>query len=356
MAYIPGSNQDDNIKGTSGDDIIETFAGDDLVNVTIRYDQLVLNGVIYDIPIILPGDDGGGNDIIRGGIGSDYLSGGTGNDSVNGDAGNDILWGGLGNDTLNGGDGDDIINGHYEYYVYNFDGQDYLGSFLVRDDDPGNDTINGGTGNDIIYAGNGREDIDGGAGSDTLYLNTTAYTTNLTILFTNAANPGTVSNGTQFRGIENISVTTGIGSDTINLSAFTTGTSVNSGAGNDIITGGVGDDNLNGEAGNDTINGGAGNDYLSGGAGNDSLNGGTGDDRLYGDQGVDTINGGDGDDSIYVVNSVDQVDGGTGFDFLDIDTTSITSNVTILYTSASTGGTISDGITTRTIKNIEDAR
>ncbi|MBD2438568.1 calcium-binding protein, partial [Nostoc sp. FACHB-110] len=73
-------------------------------------------------------------------------------------------------------------------------------------------------------------------------------------------------------------------------------------------------------------------------------------------EGVDTINGGDGDDSIYVVNSVDQVDGGTGVDVLDIDTTSITSNVTILYTSASTGGTISDGITTRTIKNIEDAR
>ncbi|NCQ88740.1 MAG: type I secretion C-terminal target domain-containing protein, partial [Alphaproteobacteria bacterium] len=55
------------------------------------------------------------------------------------------------------------------------------------------------------------------------------------------------------------------------------------GAGDDLINGDEGDDNLYGQEGNDTINGGDGNDLLHGQLGNDILNGGDGDDTLYGD-------------------------------------------------------------------------
>ncbi|MBD2470493.1 calcium-binding protein [Nostoc sp. FACHB-145] len=364
MAYIPGSDQDDILTGTSGNDVIETFAGDDLLNVSIRYQQVVYNGTTYTLPIFEPSDDGGGNDLIQGGIGNDNLSGGIGNDSVDAEGGNDILWGGIGNDTLNGGDGDDIINGHYEYYVYTFEQQEYLDFFIVRDDDPGNDTIDGGSGNDAIYAGNGIDQVNGGAGIDLLDLDTTASTSNFTILYTSSSTGGTISNGTTTRNITNIEqarVTTGSGNDTINFSALASDITIQAGAGNDVITGTNNSnsffaDNLYGGSGNDTINGGDGNDSFYGGDGNDILNGGAGDDTLYGEAGNDTINGGDGNDTIYTGESIDQVNGGAGIDLLNIDTTASTSNFTILYTSSSTGGTISNGTTTRNITNIEQAR
>ncbi|MBD2449339.1 calcium-binding protein [Nostoc sp. FACHB-152] len=295
MAYIPGSDQDDILTGTSGNDVIETFAGDDLLNVSIRYQQVVYNGTTYTLPIFEPSDDGGGNDLIQGGIGNDNLSGGIGNDSVDAEGGNDILWGGIGNDTLNGGDGDDIINGHYEYYVYTFEQQEYLDFFIVRDDDPGNDTIDGGSGNDAIYAGNGIDQVNGGAGIDLLNIDTTASTSNFTILYTSSSTGGTISNGTTTRNITNIEqarVTTGSGNDTINFSALASDITIQAGAGNDVITGTNNSnsffaDNLYGGSGNDTINGGDGNDSFYGGDGNDILNGGAGDDTLYGEAGND---------------------------------------------------------------------
>jgi Ca2+-binding RTX toxin-like protein len=76
------------------------------------------------------------------------------------------------------------------------------------------------------------------------------------------------------------------------------------GAGNDVLTGGSGDDQLFGQAGNDTLLGkdgfdllfgGAGNDVLTGDAGNDTLRGGAGDDVLIGGLGLDVLDGGPGD-------------------------------------------------------------
>ena len=63
--------------------------------------------------------------------------------------------------------------------------------------------------------------------------------------------------------------------------------SINAGAGNDLITGGVGDDILKGGSGSDRLNGGAGNDKLIGGNGDDTLNGGNGNDKLIGGKGAD---------------------------------------------------------------------
>ncbi len=70
------------------------------------------------------------------------------------------------------------------------------------------------------------------------------------------------------------------------------------GAGNDTITGAVGNFNesIAGNGGNDSISGLDGNDTLNGGAGNDTLVGGAGNDTFFGGTGVDNINGGDGFD------------------------------------------------------------
>ena len=66
---------------------------------------------------------------------------------------------------------------------------------------------------------------------------------------------------------------------------------------------------LRGDAGNDIITGGLGPDDLYGGAGNDNLTGGAGLDRLYGDAGNDTLV--DAWDGAFF-------DGGRGIDLLDL--------------------------------------
>lgn len=106
-------------------------------------------------------------------------------------------------------------------------------------------------------------------------------------------------------------------------------------AGNDVIFGGAGDDQIFGDealgqspeadAGNDILFGGAGNDLMRGGGGQDILFGGAGQDNIVGDAGNDLIFGGAGDDVIFGdagndfiqgIAGDDLVFGGTGDDFL----------------------------------------
>lgn len=131
-------------------------------------------------------------------------------------------------------------------------------------------------------------------------------------------------------------------------------------AGDDVITGGDGDDVFDGRAGNDRITGGLGDDLIDGGAGDDRLSGGEGidtlsyasarngvtirlgvvqqlanggagtdqidgfenligsafDDRLVGTAGANMIAGGDGDDVIIGGRGADVIDGGAGSDLL----------------------------------------
>ncbi|MGR8919625.1 MAG: putative Ig domain-containing protein, partial [Gammaproteobacteria bacterium] len=64
------------------------------------------------------------------------------------------------------------------------------------------------------------------------------------------------------------------------------------GAGNDVATGNAGADRLLGRDGRDFLSGRGGPDELDGGPGNDLLAGGAGDDRLYGGAGDDILLGG----------------------------------------------------------------
>ncbi|AVH58167.1 MULTISPECIES: calcium-binding protein [Streptomyces] len=79
------------------------------------------------------------------------------------------------------------------------------------------------------------------------------------------------------------------------------------GTGNDILHGGISEQNaeytdygnaLYGDDGNDRIYGNAGTDLLEGGRGHDTLYGGTGADKLYGNSGNDLLHGGADNDTL----------------------------------------------------------
>ncbi|OYW16050.1 MAG: hypothetical protein B7Z39_02945 [Novosphingobium sp. 12-64-8] len=82
-------------------------------------------------------------------------------------------------------------------------------------------------------------------------------------------------------------VESGGGNDKITGSA--SGDACDAGTGNDTIAGVGGDDFLFAGAGNDRIDGGIGNDALDGGDGKDILIGGAGNDTLRGGAGIDTV-------------------------------------------------------------------
>ena len=73
-------------------------------------------------------------------------------------------------------------------------------------------------------------------------------------------------------------------------------------AGNDILTGYLGDDWLHGGTGNDRLRAGPGDDSLAGSDGNDTLLAAAGDDTLSGGGGNDFLVGGSGAD-VFVVSA-----------------------------------------------------
>ncbi|MBL4916950.1 calcium-binding protein [Szabonella alba] len=91
---------------------------------------------------------------------------------------------------------------------------------------------------------------------------------------------------------------------------------IDGGAGRDVIDGGTGADRLSGGAGSDTIHAGDGADRIAGGAGADLLTGQEGDDRVRGGAGDDTLLGGAGGDVLAGGTGDDWLAGGGGNDLL----------------------------------------
>jgi Ca2+-binding RTX toxin-like protein len=101
---------------------------------------------------------------------------------------------------------------------------------------------------------------------------------------------------------------------------------IESGNGNDNITGGGREDRLDAGAGNDAVVGGLGSDVILGGDGNDNLAGNTGNDQVLGgagndvisgDAGVDSLVGGDGSDIITSDGTDSFLSGGKGGEVFD---------------------------------------
>lgn len=200
--------------------------------------------------------DGGSRQIAAGSVRVSFPGQAAGNDTLTGGAGSDILYGGAGDDTfvLTGEDG------VWGSGVYASSESAYIGG-----KNQSSDTFFGGDGIDTLIAT---------SGNDAILAQQGAATTRLT-------------------GIEVIM--TGDGHDVVDMTnAWATygGTTIDGGAGNDVLVGQKGNDTLIGGSGNDTLNGAAGSDILLGGDGNDLLvlqGGQTAGDVLDGGAGTDTV-------------------------------------------------------------------
>ncbi|MHB8050091.1 MAG: carboxypeptidase regulatory-like domain-containing protein [Coriobacteriia bacterium] len=318
----------------TGKIIAKCGAGDDVID---------LSGVTAAIDCFV--DGGAGNDTILApsGAGKAILIGGPGNDSLTGGAGDDQLWGGAGSDTLDGKGGRDILFGDEGVLAYDPGTQKYTIDVVVGNADA-DDTLAGGDGSDAIFGGGGKDTITGGGDADVIFGDTGSITFKFGSIIIDRVTNTEVSK----RGDAD-TIDAGAGDD------FVWG-----GVGNDVIQGGAGRDFLFGESGFDEINGGAGdddifgdgwvlkptdpahpylpasggdsdkiwggggNDYLWGGGGEDVIEGGADDDYLYGGAGNDTLWGdgqthgtGDGMDHIYGQLDHDTLYGGDEADTLD---------------------------------------
>jgi Ca2+-binding RTX toxin-like protein len=119
------------------------------LDMELREDDDRFN-TLFGLPtiIVMRIDGGDGDDIIFGGTADDTLLGGSGNDYINGHGGNDIIVGGDGNDTLVGETGDDSLVGN-----------------------AGSDQLTGGDGDDRLSGNTGADSVDGGAGGDVVIWN-----------------------------------------------------------------------------------------------------------------------------------------------------------------------------------------
>jgi len=88
------------------------------------------------------------------------------------------------------------------------------------------------------------------------------------------------------------------------------------GGGNDALAGNDGANTLTGNAGSDTVTGAGGADALFGNQGSDALQGDAGADTLFGGQDGDVLFGGDGADALYGNMAGDRIYGGADADAL----------------------------------------
>ncbi len=207
---------------------------------------------------------GAGDDVVTLGAGNDSVIGEAGNDQISTGLGNDYIYDGLGNNTINAGGGNDqTITGI---------GNDHI------TDTAGDDVINAGDGDNTILVADGTDEVRTGSGIDHI---------------TSSGNTVTIQSED--------------GDDTIILNDLVSAT-VDAGAGNDTITG---------KLGQLVINGGRGNDTITTATGDDQITGGDGDDRIESGAGNDIVDLGNGDDYVLDVSGNDHYKLGYGNNTID---------------------------------------
>ena len=222
--------------------------------------DIVIGGIQDDVIFGDAGDDilagNNGNDALDGGLGNDQIFGGDGADAISGGDGNDLLFGDAGNDIINGGDGNDVINGGAGF----------------------SDQLSGGSGNDIITDNDGVASALGGDGDDRITINFDALNSNNSLYQIQGGSGNDVIDITMNRSdfvlglyADALVPSANDGNDIVTLHGTYATSKTLLGGGNDVFTGGDGDDIVYGGDGNDTITGGKGLDILYGGNGNDSF-------------------------------------------------------------------------------------
>ena len=231
-------------------------------------------------------------------IGDDILVGDDEGNILYGESGGDVLVGVKGRDTLVGGEGNDTLLGgglHSSFWgvVSDLSEEDPTGIFYFNRPDPLTfaETLRGQAGDDVLIGGSWHDaNADQKVGAEELTL-------------------GSLDQQESW-GFNNV-MWGGVGNDELHgANGFDT---LGGGAGDDLIYGYGGIDRIFGGAGNDTIVGGAGDpelfhreegggsiyvEELYGGAGNDEISGGEGDDYIFGGTGSDFLSGGAGDDTL----------------------------------------------------------
>lgn len=359
----------DNLQGGAGDDaywvdnisdqVVEAAgAGTDTVNASVAY---TLGNNIEHLTLTGSASIAGrGNNL------ANTLIGNAGDNLLDGLAGADRMRGGVGNDTYLvesagdvveelAGEGLDRVEATVSYSLVSTPHVENLGlsgttaingmgnsASNVLTGNAGNNVLSGGVGNDTLNGGAGSDTLLGGAGDDAYLVDTS------TDVIIELAGEGvdSVSSSVSYTlaaQLERLSLT---GSAAINASGNALANELIGNAGNNVLDGLGGADQMAGGAGNDSyrvdnvadaviegidagldtvsssvtftlaanvetlsltgsaaING-SGNELdnlLIGNGGNNALSGGAGNDRLDGGLGSDTLVGGTGDDS-YVVN------------------------------------------------------
>ncbi|HWR04817.1 MAG TPA: FecR domain-containing protein, partial [Humidesulfovibrio sp.] len=210
----------------------------------------------------------GYDDEIIGNSSANNLQGGDGNDTIVGGGGPDSLYGGAGNDNIVGGPQAVLVDaGTGADTVTTGAGSDAIFMGTALNDADGQDSINAGSGHDVLYFtdnGHDTHDLDTVKGVEEIILGDAA---------TNIVFPGPATFGsTDWGDIGGVLTVDGHAltadhSMVFDGSAAVDGAfSIIGGAGNDILTGGHGDDTIVGGAGNDILTGNNGNDFFVGGA------------------------------------------------------------------------------------------
>ncbi|SCZ69717.1 Hemolysin-type calcium-binding repeat-containing protein [Epibacterium ulvae] len=263
MAFIEGTEYDDNLEGTSSND---TIIG------------------------------GEGWDTLRGGAGNDSLFGGDDNDTLIGSAGDDTLDGGVGWDWASYEDSAASVSANLAENTVT--GSDIGTDVLVNIDNvlgsDQSDIIRSNANDNWLAGGAGADTLYGGAGSDILdfYFNDTGYGLEIDLARETVVDgSGAVDTFYDFEGVA--------------------GTSYS-----DLIRGDNGDNRLLGYSGDDRLYGLEGADSIRGHSGNDTLYGNRGNDTLRAGHGNDIVNGGRGKDVLYYRHGNDMLDGGRGQDEL----------------------------------------
>jgi Ca2+-binding RTX toxin-like protein len=204
------------------------------------------------------------------------------NDGINTSGGNDTVNTGLGLDWVNAGDDIDVLVADYSsavaavnqvdigggwWRVQMADGTSRIDYYAVEryalTGGHGNDTLSGaaladtlegGDGDDSLNSGRGSDVVRGGAGVDTWNGDYSNLGVNLGFTLSASGAGKVIGVGTTVTGIENVTIATGSGADTINLSATAGNDNVITGDGNDIINMGRGRfESLNAGGGIDTV-------------------------------------------------------------------------------------------------------
>ena len=229
-----------------GDDQVDLSANSGLVTVDLGYGADIALG--SDAVDHIEG--GSGDDQLRGAGGHDYLDGAEGDDLLFGGSGDDTLVGGWQRDRLEGGDGDDLLIGDYDY-----PGDNHWNS---------GDHLLGGAGNDRLRGGQNDDYLDGGAGVDTaiFYGLRSSYTISV------------VDGAVAIVGLEGVDTLVDVerldffdGVYTIQGQLIARHSDAS--AGDQVISGTDGRDELRGGSGDDVMTPGQGRDLIDGGAGDD---------------------------------------------------------------------------------------